>query len=560
MSSTSSINSLLSSGASSSSSSLDISSLLAASTGSSSVGIDVTSAVDAAIYAARAPERQWQSEQSTIQGQITALSSIQTALSAVSTDLTNLGNLQGSLASLTATSSDPSTLTAVAAAGTTQGSHVVVVNSLATSASAYSPSLASATASLGSSMLKITAAGGAQSSFTLGTNGSNNLTALVRAINSSALGITASVVNDAEGARLALVSNASGAGSNFTVTDSGTTGSSWTSASLASGSSPLPSGNFQVSDGTSSATITVAKGSSLSVVADQINSQGLGLSASVVSDSSGSHLAISSTTGGSVNVSSDPTLTFTQPSQGSNASLTVDGIPVSSASNTVTGAVKGLTLNLQGVTAGSPVTLTVAPDTAQITSAISQFVTDYNSASQLVNSQFAYSTSTSSQGALGSDSTTRSLQSMLLGIGAYQAPSDGSSPSVTTFANLGITMNDDGSLTLNTAQLNQTLQTNASSVQNFFQGKALNGFASTFQKQVDAYNLPSIGALSLDVKNLTQEYNSLQTNISDYESGYIASQTTMLTAMYSQAEIALQQLPAELKQVQAQLGDNSSGG
>ena len=63
MSSTSALNSLLSSSSSSSASPLNLSSLLTAATGASSTGIDVSSAVEAAVYAAQAPERQWQAEQ-----------------------------------------------------------------------------------------------------------------------------------------------------------------------------------------------------------------------------------------------------------------------------------------------------------------------------------------------------------------------------------------------------------------------------------------------------------------------------------------------------------------
>ena len=50
----------------------------------------------------------------------------------------------------------------------------------------------------------------------------------------------------------------------------------------------------------------------------------------------------------------------------------------------------------------------------------------------------------------------------------------------------------------------------------------------------------------------------LQSQVNDFESGYIASQQTVLTAMYSKAEIALQQLPEEMQQIQGELGNNSN--
>lgn len=292
-------------------------------------------------------------------------------------------------------------------------------------------------------------------------------------------------------------------------------------------------------------------------MANDINAQGLGLSASVVSDSSGAHLQITAAGSGSVSVSADPTFSMTRASTATNASLTVDGIPISSASNTVSGAVSGVTLNLTGtVAADSPVTLSVGADTTTIGNALSTFVSDYNSALSLVNSQFTYSTSSGSQGVLSGDSTMRSLQSALLGIVSYSAGSGGTS-SIQSLANLGVTMNDDGSLTLDTSTLN-TAMANPSAVQTFFQGAALNGFAQKFSSEISAFNSPANGSITNEISNLNEQYTDLQSQVNDYESGYIASQRTVLTAMYSQAEIALQELPAQMQEIQNELGNNNS--
>ncbi len=575
MSSVSSLNSLLSSATSTdSSSSIDISSLLAAATGASSTGIDVTSAVQAAVYAAQAPERQWQAEQTTAKSQITALTSIQTALTSLSTDADDLNNLNGSLAARTVSSSS-SAVTATATAGATIGTHSVAVSNLATAASWYSPDVASANAPLGTMQLNLVSQSGTTTSFSTGSGTSGDtLTDLASSINNSNLGVTASVITDSSGSRLALVSSSTGAANDFSVSYGAISGSSWTSTSVASASTALSAGSFQVGDGTSTSTINVAAGSTLSDVASQINSSGLNVTASVVTDTSGAHLSIASADSGTVAVTGDPAFSLTRASQGADASLTVDGIPVTSASNTVSGVVSGLTLNLLGTTststsgsasASTPATLAVAADTSTITGAVSQFVTDYNSALSLVNTQFTYSSSSSSQGVLSGDSTTRSLQSALMGMMGYTSSSSSStssstsssSSSVLSLASLGITMNNDGSLTLDSNQLSQAVASNPSSVQNFFQGTALNGFAQSFNNTINTFNDPSTGALTSEISNLNQTYTDLQSQVDDYQNGYIASQTTALTAMYSQAEIALQSLPTTLKQLQAELGNNS---
>lgn len=518
----------------------------------------MTSAVTAALYADRAPERQWQTEQSTISSQVSALTTLQTALSAVSQDLDNLGDITGSLASRTVSSSSAQ-VTGTATSGATVGTHSVAVSSLATTASWYSASVPSADSSLGTSTLTISASGGTQTTFTTGS-GINSITDLANAINSASLGINASVVTDATGARLALVSSTTGSAADFSVSYGASGLSSWSSASVANSSAQLQASSFQISDGGSNTSITVSAGETISDLANDINSQATGVNASVVTDSSGVHLQITSTDGNTVSVSADPTFDMTRASTATNASLTVDGIPVSSASNTVTGIVPGLTVNLTGTTAAnSPATVTVSADSSQISQALSTFVSDYNTALSQVNSQFTYDTSSGSQGALSGDSIVRSLQSMLEGIVSYTAPAAGSSGSTTiqSLADLGITVNDDGSLSLNTDTLNSAVA-DPGAVQTFFQGTALNGFAQQFSSQLSEFADPATGAIAQEISNLNQQYSGLQSQINDYESGYIASQQTVLTAMYSKAEIALQQLPAEMQQIQAQLGNNNS--
>jgi flagellar hook-associated protein 2 len=555
MGSLSGINSLLSniSSSSSSSSAIDLSSLLQAAMGATSSGIDVTSAVNAAIYAGRAPERQWQTEQASISAQVTALTGIQGSLTRLSTDLQDLNSVTGSLASRTVSSSQ-SVVTGAAASAAPVGAHSISVQSLATSTSWYSPALSSSVAT-GTSTLTITSGSGTQ--YTIPADSLNNL---AQSINSSGAGVTASVINDASGSRLSLVSLMTGSAADFSVSYGVTGASSWASATEPNASTALSAGSFQVGDGTSTAAITVSAGDTLTNVASNINAAGLGLTASVITSASGAYLQLNASSGASLSVSADPTFSFTRASTAANASLTVDGVPISSATNTVTGAISGLTLSLTGATApGDPATLTVAADSATIQNALSNFVSDYNSALTSVNSQFSFSSSTNSQGALSGDSGIRSLQSILLGVAGYSAAGALNSGGINTLMDLGITVANDGMLSLDSSKLNSALA-NPSAVRSFLQGSALNGFAQAFGSEIATFNDPAIGSIAKQVQNLNQQYSALGTQVTNYESGYISSQRTVLTAMYSKAEIALQQLPAEMKQIQTQLGNNSSGG
>lgn len=138
----------------------------------------------------------------------------------------------------------------------------------------------------------------------------------------------------------------------ITVSQLATT-ASWYSDTVANGSTNLTPGGFSLQVGSGApVNITIGQGvNTLSQLATDINGQKLGVTASVVQDASGSRLAIVSNESGAANnisITNDTGLNFTQAEAGQDASLTVDGIPLTSSSNTVTGAVSGLTLNLLG--------------------------------------------------------------------------------------------------------------------------------------------------------------------------------------------------------------------
>jgi flagellar hook-associated protein 2 len=444
-----------------STSGINLSSLLSA-LGSSSSGINVSSAVSQEMAALSAPEQQWESEQTTLQTQTSALNQIQTDVSSLETSLTALSDPAGALASMTATSSDTDVVQASAASGTAAGSHVVIVNNIASTASSYSNSVASSSTALPSGGFTIQVGSGPATQITIGS-GVDTLDQLASYINTQNLGVTASVINDSSGSRLAIVSNNSGAANGFTI--SGATG-----------------------------------------------------------------------------------LTFTQASAGQDASLTVDGIPIDSASNTVTGAVNGLTLNLVGAAPGGQVTVTIAPDSNAVSQAITSFVSAYNTAIGDVNTQYTVNGS-NQEGPLSGDSTVQMLQNMLLSAGGYSGGGNG----VSTLEDLGISMNNDGTLTVDSSTLNNAIQNNFSAVQNFMQGASSNGFASFLGNQLNTLTEPATGAFTVDLQSISSENTDLQNQINTFQA-YLNTQQTLLTAEYNQADITLQEIPQEQSQINAELG------
>jgi flagellar hook-associated protein 2 len=467
MSSISALDSLLSS----STSSIDLSSILEAATGASSAGIDVTSAVNSAVTAAQAPETTWEDQETTLQSQVTALTSLQTDATNLDNDMQTLNSLTGPLSSAAVTSSNSSVVTATAASGTATGTHVVEVDSLATTASWTSATYASSSTDLPAGSFTITNGSGNSASIT--TDGTETLSDVVNTINNDDLGVTASIVTDANGARLSIVANSSGSASNFTVTSSG--------------------------------------------------SSSYGFSQSVT---------------------------------GTNASLTLDGISISSASNTVTGAISGVTLNLLSADKGTDVTLTVAPDTTSVTTAINQFVTDYNTAISALNTQFTVTNS--AEGVLATDSTVRNLQSELLSALDYTYTPTSGTTTVPNLTSLGISVGNDGTLTVDSSTLANVLQNNFSDVQSFFQGTSFNGFANSLDQQLTSFTSSDNGAFTVDLQSMNTQITELQDDVTNYETNVITPLKAKLTTDYDNAETLLQQLPTETKQIDEELGVNSS--
>ena len=468
--SSSSLSSLLSS-LSSSSSSIDLSSILEAMYGASSSGIDVTSAVDSAVKAAQAPEDTWESQESTLQSQISALNSIVTDVTTLDNDVQNLGSLAGPLSSMTASSSNSDVVTATASSGSSTGSHVVAVKSLATTASWTSGTFTSSSTDLPSGSFTITNESG--SSATITTDGTETLSDVASEINNDGLGLRASVITDASGSRLAVVADSSGASSNFTITSSG---------------------------------------------------------------------------------SSD--YGFTQAVTGANASLTVDGISISSASNTVTGVIPDVTLHLLGADPGKDVSLDISPDTSSIESAIQSFVTDYNTVVSDLNTQ--YTVTNGSEGVLATDSTVRDLQNQVLNAIIYTNSSSPGSTAISNLTSLGISVDNTGKLSLDTSTLDRALENNFSGVQSFFQGTSLNGFANSLDKKLTSFTSSSDGAFTVDLQNMNSQVTNLKDNISNFETNYIGPLKTQLQTEYSDAEEALQKLPTEIQQIDEELGYSTS--
>ena len=207
-----------------------------------------------------------------------------------------------------------------------------------------------------------------------------------------------------------------------------------------------------------------------------------------------------------------------------------------------------------GPTPNTPVNISVAPNASAVTSAVTSFVNDYNTLIGQVNTEYSFNASTNTGGPLEGDSTVEMLQSTLLGAMGYTA---GENSAVNTLGDLGITMNDDGTLTLNSSTLNDAVSNNYSAVQTFLQGATgTSGFANQFATQLDGLTAPVNGAFTIDLSGYNASVSSLQDQINSFQT-YITGQQTMWTAQYDQMNVLLQELPEQQEQIQAELGNQN---
>ena len=282
---------------------------------------------------------------------------------------------------------------------------------------------------------------------------------------------------------------------------------------------------IQVGTGTQY-TVNVGDNSTASTIAGlaaAINAAAIGVTANVLTDSSGSRLSVvSSTSGaaGTLTVSGSLTdasngnagVSFNQVQAGADASVTVDGLSITSASNTVTNAIPGVTFQLLSANAGEPVQVVIANDNSSIESAVGTFVSDYNTLLKTVTGQEGNDSSGNAEPLYGNPVIAQ-LQSMLEGAMSV-TPANGS---ITSLYSLGITTNSDGTLSLNADTLDSALNSNFSDVQGFFQNSGSFGvsFASTLNN-VGTTN--PVGVLALTEKANASEESTLNDDISNEES------------------------------------------
>jgi flagellar hook-associated protein 2 len=312
-----------------------------------------------------------------------------------------------------------------------------------------------------------------------------------------------------------------------------------------SGLATIGTGTLNITVGNKTMNVSVGATDTLSAIASNINSASgnPGVTATIVSGVNGNQLVLTSTSTGTANafsvsassdsssgVSSLASALNTPSTPATDAKLTIDGIDVTSASNSVSGALTGVTLNL--ATTGSS-QLTVAQSTSPISTAVNDFVSAYNTYATTVNQLDSYNSTTKVSGVLLGDATLSSVQSQISSVLSSKV----SGSSIGSLASLGITRNADGTLALNSTTLANTLASNPSSVQQLFTGTS--GIATRLSSLVTNFNSSSgvlqsrINNLNSDLSSLSSQQTALNARMAVYQQQLVKQYTSLSSLMTS---------------------------
>ena len=184
------------------------------------------------------------------------------------------------------------------------------------------------------------------------------------------------------------------------------------------------------------------------------------------------------------------------------------------------------------------------------------FPSAYNQVIGDLNQEYTVNPGTNSEGPLGSDASLRDLQSSLLSDAAYSISGNSG---LVNLASLGVNTNNDGTLTVDSTQLQSVLTSNPSAVQNFFQNSSATGFANGFNTDLTSLTDPTAGPLNVDLTQNAAEQQDLTHTITNFETQLTAEQTA-LTTQFDRVNASLQAYPLLLEQITATLGTLGSGG
>lgn len=258
------------------------------------------------------------------------------------------------------------------------------------------------------------------------------------------------------------------------------------SGAFASADSVVGTGTLNLSAGGQNLAVTIDEtNNTVAGIRDAINGAAgnTSIRASVVNADGGAYLLLTATASGAANtirvdaVEPGSALEVLEAGPGTLDNLTVqqaaadaqvriEGLTVSSATNTLAGAVEGLTINLQKAEPGTIVRIGVDIDAVAVKQAIKGFVDAYNGLVDTVKRLTAFNPDNRSAGALLGDSQTRNVLATIRG--TLSGELGGSDNGLRNLVAVGLRSELGGRLSIDVAALDQALDTDPEALARVF--------------------------------------------------------------------------------------------
>lgn len=304
---------------------------------------------------------------------------------------------------------------------------------------------------------------------------------------------------------------------------------------------------------------------SLTGIRDAINKANPGVTASIVDagESAGSsryRLSLNSNTSGmagqidatfALGVTS-PTMTDMTAAQDAHIKLGTgaNAIDVYSSTNTVTGALDGVTLTLNSAKPGTAINVRLSQNTAPVREAVQGFLDQYNGLSDIFNANNAYDKSTQTSGVLFGNSALQNLQGDLFSkvTGSRNIPG----ASLNSLSSMGISLDDKGKLSVTDNAAFEKALAKPEDLKKLFTDKD-NGIATNLRSYVDQQTSVVSGAITLEDKRLTAQYDDLTASIERTQAKATRTEQR-LREIFLNLETALSTIKSQSAALSAQLG------
>jgi flagellar hook-associated protein 2 len=378
---------------------------------------------------------------------------------------------------------------------------------------------------------------------------------VIQAVNRLGLSVQAEVNPTGDG--IELVDTGGGTGKLQVAEDGSTTAADL--HLLGTGTSQEVDGSpAQVIDGSTTSSVTLKAGDTLSDLVSKINALNVGVTASIFDDGSSlpDRLELTSNQTGAAGQfvvdASGLDFSLSPTAEGTDAVLAVGSSQgggsatlVSSPTNSFSDVVSGMTLQVQQAST-LPVSVSVTNSSTNALASLQAFISDYNSLVTHITSFTSYDAATNTKSDLTDDPTTMELQQQTANLVSGQISDSGS---IQSLADLGVTINNDGTLSLDQSTFTDAYQSDPNGVQQFFTA-ANTGFSAQFHALAQQFAAAGTGilsqqstALGTEVTNNQQQLTAMQTSLNN--------ESAALTAKFDNMEVAISQLQSELSVINA---------